>query len=190
MLDDAVIKNVLTAALARGGDLAELFIEDRSSTALRLEDSRVEDVSSGRDVGAGIRILAGERASYAYTNVVGEPALLDAAEAARAGLSGSRGAVADLRRVEPSVRHPVDVVPEDVGAGDKADALRSADDAARSAGAEVVQVVASYQDVRQRVLIASSDGRRAEDDRTRVRFSVQVVASRDGIIATGFEAPG
>jgi TldD protein len=190
MLDDAVIKNVLAAALARGGDMAELFVEDRSSTALRLEDSRVEDVSSGRDIGAGIRILAADRASYAYTNVISEPALLAAAEAARAGASGPRGTVADLRGVEQSVHHPVIVAPEDVGIGDKAEILRAADDAARSAGAEVAQVIASYQDVRQRVLIASSDGRKAHDDRTRVRFAVQVVASRDGTIATGFEAPG
>jgi TldD protein len=51
-------------------------------------------------------------------------------------------------------------------------------------------VVAGYADVRQRLLVARSDGAFAEDDRTRVRFSVQVVAARDGTITTGFEAPG
>ncbi|MDQ3879453.1 MAG: TldD/PmbA family protein, partial [Actinomycetota bacterium] len=78
----------------------------------------------------------------------------------------------------------------EVDAADKAEALRAADDAARSAGGEVRQVSATYMDVRQQVLIASSDGVLAEDDRTRVRFAVQVVATRDGNIATGFEAPG
>ena len=73
--------------------------------------------------------------------------------------------------------------------GDKVAALFAADEAARSSGGEVQQVVTSYADVRQKVLIAASDGRLAEDDRTRVRFAVQVVAGRDGRITTGFEAP-
>jgi TldD protein len=117
--------------------------------------------------------------------------LLESARAARAGLDqGSAGAVADLRRADVSVRHPVRVAPEKVDAAEKADALRVADDAARSAGAAVRQVIASYADVHQKVLIASSDGRIAEDDRTRVRFAVQVVAAKNGVIQTGFEAPG
>ena len=190
MLAEATIKKVLEAALASGGDLAEVFVEDRTSTALRLEDRRVEDVASGRDSGAGVRVISGERSSYAYTNLLTQDGLIDAAKAARAGLAGSSGAVADLRRTQATVTHPVRTPPAGVGASDKVEALRAADDAARSAGGEVRQVVASYADVRQKVLIASSDGRLAEDDRTRVRFVCQVVAARDGQISTGFRAPG
>jgi TldD protein len=92
--------------------------------------------------------------------------------------------------VEPPVEHPVARRPEDVDAAEKAEALRAADDAARSAGAEVRQVVATYSDIHQKVLIASSDGRIAEDDRTRVRLACQVVAARGDRIQTGFDAPG
>ncbi|MDQ4028150.1 MAG: TldD/PmbA family protein [Actinomycetota bacterium] len=191
MLDEHVIKRVLSEALAKGGDLAELFVEDRRSTALRLDDSRLEDVSSGVDVGAGIRIISGDRSSYAFTNLLTTEALVDAARAARAGVSeASPGKVSDLRTVEGPTEHSVRIAPESVPMGDKAAALHSADDAARSVGAAVRQVTCSYGDVHQRVLIVASDGRRAEDDRTRTRFVVQVVAARDGEIATGFEAPG
>ena len=190
MIDLDVVQRTLAEALAGGGELAEVFVEDRSSTALRLDDSRIEDVTSGRDVGAGIRVLSGDRASYAFTNLLTEESLRTTAEAARAGLEGAAGRVAtDLRRVE-GASHPVKVRPEDVGAADKAAVLLKANDAARSLEAEVRQVTVSYADVRQKVLIASSDGRLAEDDRTRVRFAVQVVAAREGEIATGFEAPG
>ena len=191
VLDETTIKNVLTEALRHGGDLAEIFVEDRSSSAFRLEDSRVEDVSSGRDSGAGIRVLFGDRASYAYTNVLTEAGLTEAAKAAGAG--GSNGGSTDpvdLRRSVPEIRHPVERPPAATPAGTKAEALQIADDAARSAGAEVRQVIASYADVQQKVLIANSHGLLVEDDRTRVRFAVQVVAGRDGQITTGFEAPG
>ena len=191
MLDETTVKRVLAAALRGGGERAEIFVEDRSSTALRLEDSRVEDVNSGRDRGAGIRVIEGERASYAYTNLLTEEGLLDAAKVAGGGL-GEPGETKqiDLRRVEAPVKHPVERRPEEVGAAEKAEALRVTDDAARSSGAEVRQVIASYADVRQKILIASSDGRIAEDDRTRVRLACQVVAARDGRIQTGFDAPG
>jgi TldD protein len=191
MLDDALVTRVFSEALARGGDMAEIFVEDRTSTALRMEESRVEDVISGKDVGAGIRIMSGDSASYAYTNLLTEDALLEAARAARAGLrEGAPATPMDLRTVEPSLVHRVERRPETVGAGEKVEALKTADAAARGVSGDVRQVVVSYADVRQKVLIASSDGQRTEDDRTRVRFLAQVVANKDGRIATGFEGPG
>jgi TldD protein len=190
MLEEAVIGRVLAEAVGRGGDLAELYVEKRQSTTLRLDDSRIDNVSSGRDDGAGVRVLAGERASYAYTNRLTEEGLLEAARAARAGLDGPSGPVATDLRETRGPEHPVRQPPEEVGAARKADALRAADDAARSAGADVRQVSATYADVRQRVLVATTEGVRAHDDRTRVRFAVNVVAARDGVIATGYEAPG
>jgi len=47
-----------------------------------------------------------------------------------------------------------------------------------------------YGDVVQDVLIANSDGRLADDHRTRTRFAVTVVASRDGVIQTGYDVGG
>jgi len=191
VLDESVVKTVLAAALSGGGEFAEIFVEDRASAALRLEDSRVEDVSTGRDRGAGIRVLSGERATYAYTNLVTEDALIDAARAAGAGAGSPSGPPSiDLRRREPEVRHPVGRAPASTPAAEKAEALQAADESARAAGGEVRQVVATSADVRQKVLIANSDGLLVEDDRTRVRFAVQVVAGRGDRIATGFEAPG
>jgi TldD protein len=191
VLDHDLIAKVLGAAVETGADLAEIFVEARDSTGLRLEDRRVEDVASGRDSGCGVRVIAGDKVAYAYTNVLTESSLMEAASAARSGLTTSGlGTVADLRQVEPAVRHPVKRPPIEVDLADKVLAIQTADDAARSAGPEVRQVTVSYMDVRQSVLIANTEGLLVEDDRTRVRFAVQVVGGRDDRIATGFEAPG
>ncbi len=143
MLDEQTIARVLGEALGRGGELAEIFVEDRRTRSLRLEASRVEDVSSGTDRGAGIRVIAGDRSSYAHTNLLALEPLLDAAHAARVGLTEGPTPVADLRRVAPGATHPVGIRPDEVETGDKAAALLTADEAARSEGAAVVQVVAS-----------------------------------------------
>jgi len=63
------------------------------------------------------------------------------------------------------------------------------DDVARSFSPEVRQVVATYGDSVQRVLIATSDGRWIEELRPRIRLVAQVVAARDGVIQTGFHGP-
>lgn len=190
MIDESLIKKVLGEALARGGDLAEVFVESRSSMGLHLEDSKVEDVTSGRDSGAGIRVIAGERAAYAYTNLLTEAALLETAQAARAGLDSEARSAADLRRLDPPVIHRAAIDPASVGAEEKVSGLQRADESARSAGAEIRQVIANYAEVQQQVLIANSDGLLSHDDRTRVRFVVRVVAGRNGEIATGFDGPG
>ena len=191
MLDQAVIAKVLAAAVQTGAEQAEIFVERKRSTALKLEDGRIEDVASGADAGAGVRVISGDKVAYAYTNVLDEPALVAAAHAARAGLSSSgAGSVADLTTSEASVRHPVARPPLEVDLGEKVLALQAANDAARSAGAEIRQVSTSYMDVHQHVLIANTEGLWVEDDRTRVRFAAQVVAARADRIATGFEAPG
>jgi TldD protein len=43
-----------------GGEFAEVFAEDRRATAAGLDDGRVEQLQSGRDRGAGIRVVVGD----------------------------------------------------------------------------------------------------------------------------------
>ena len=67
LVETPVIERVLGAALRRGGDFAEVFVEDRHSTSAVLDDGRVEELSSGRDRGAGVRVVVGETTGYAHT---------------------------------------------------------------------------------------------------------------------------
>ena len=77
MLDDATIQSTLAAALRTGGDFAEVFVEDKRSSAAMLDDGRVEELSSGRDRGAGIRVVVGETTGFAHTaDLSGEVAVL------------------------------------------------------------------------------------------------------------------
>ena len=57
MIDQALLEKTLTTATARGGEFAEIFVEDRQSSGALLDDDRIEELSSGRSRGAGIRVL-------------------------------------------------------------------------------------------------------------------------------------
>jgi TldD protein len=190
VLDPELATDVLRAARVRGGSFAEVFVEERTSVAIRLDDGKVEELTTGLDRGAGVRVARGTSYGYAYSNRLDRDALLQAAQAAAAALAGdARGDVVDLRELEPSVVHGVREAADSAPAADKVAWLREADDAARAFSPNVRQVTASYLDSVQRVLIATSDGRFVREERPRVRLAVQVVAARDDVIQTGFHGP-
>lgn len=190
MLDPSLVQEVLLAARRRGGSFAEVFVEEKTSTSIRLDDGKVEELTTGLDRGAGVRVCLGTSYGYAYSNRLDREALLAAAEAASAALrEGERGGVVDLRGGPASVVNAVERPADSVPAAEKVAWLRQVDDAARSLSPEVVQVVGVYGDSLQRVLIATSDGRWVEESRPRIRLVAQVVAARDGNIQTGFHGP-
>src|SRR5919201_4076657 len=183
-------ERVLALALRNGGDLAEVFCEDRSGFGLAVDESRVERVQGGGERGAGVRVVAGETTYFAHVDGLAEADLVRAAEAAAAALAGERREPAALAAAEPPTLQEIDVDPASVEAERKADLVRACDERARAAGAEISQVQASYAEGRRRVLVANSEGVFASDDRTRVRLGVQAIARRAERVETGFETLG
>jgi TldD protein len=192
VIDQDVLERTLAAALRNGGDFAEVFAEDRRSSSARLEDGRVEELSSNRDRGAGIRVIvrrdAGDPVTgYAHTTDLSEAGLRAAAEVAASAAHGGGGAgeVALARQaVEPA---PIGRRPEDVAKAEMVDLLRRGEAAGRAGGAGIRQVMASVANIRRRILVANSDGLLAEDDATRVRYLVQCVAAGDTGMQTGHD---
>jgi TldD protein len=191
--DTGLLHATIERALRRGGDFAEVFVEDRDSLGLRLEDGRIEQTSGGREMGAAVRLLSGEHTYYAYSDAVDEAGLTAAADAVAAAVSaGAPGPeIVHLGAVRADAsRNPVLTPPGDVATARKAALVRAGDEAARAASAEIVQATIGYGDTRQRVLIANSLGDLVFDDRTRTRFVAQVVARRGEVIQTGHETVG
>ena len=191
MLDPEIVNRTLAAAMRTGADFAEIFAEDRRSSSAVLDDGRVEEVVSGRDRGAGIRVVAGETTGFAHTADLSAAGLLAAAGAASAAASRGGGGTRTVP-VGPldSRGVTVRVAPEDVPKHTKVELLNAADAAARSAGGAITQVSARYGDGRRRIVVADSDGLFASDDQVRTLFSVSCVASGDTGMQTGRESAG
>jgi TldD protein len=188
-----VVERTLATALARGGDFAEVFAEDRVTVTARLDDGRVEELVSGRSRGAGIRVVRGETTGFAHTADLSESGLRAAAKAAAAAsiAGGAPVRVAPLPARASGRDGPgVDVLPESVPKDVKVGLLERADAAARERSGAIRQVSATYADGRRRILVANSDGVLAEDDQVRTRFMVTCVAEGDTGLHTGTEAPG
>jgi TldD protein len=192
VIEESVVGRALEVAMRTGGDFAEIFAEDRRGTAARLDDGRVEDMSSGRDRGAGIRVVFGETTGFAHTSDLTEAGLAAAASAAAAAARSGGGGV---RSVAVGARGPesvsaAEILPETVSKADKVALLTRADDAARSTGGAIRQVSVIYGDSRRRILVANSDGLWASDDQVKSRFAVSTVAAGDTGMQTGRESIG
>ena len=192
MIDQDVLERVLAGAVRTGAEFAEVYAEDKRTTSASLDDGRVEQVTSGRDRGAGIRVIRGETTGFAHTADLSERGLLAAAEAAAAAASqgdGGERVIALTPRGEHRVS-PVERYPDEVPKAERVAMLRSVDDAARSVGAAIVQVSAGYADSRKRILVANTDGLLATDEQVRAMMRVSAVASGDAGMQTGYQSMG
>jgi TldD protein len=190
MLDADVVARVLETAVRTGAEFAEIFAEDRRSASARLDDGRVEELTSGRDRGAGIRVVAGDTTGYAHTADLTENGLLVAAEAAAAVARSGAGRTVQLTPTTAAPPNGVERFPQDVDKRARVDLLQRADQAARAESGSIRQVTARVADSRRRVLIANTDGLLTGDDRVKTLFVVGAVAAGDTGMQTGHESVG
>ena len=66
MIEESVLQRTLHRALARGGDFAEVFAEDRRSSNASFDDGKVEELRSGRSRGAVVDDLRQQLRGLAF----------------------------------------------------------------------------------------------------------------------------
>ena len=190
-LDPALLARVLSRALRRGGDFADVFFENRLTQTFLLQDARIHQATSAVIRGAGVRVVVGQRAGYAYSEDLDETALMRAADAASLiARDGRAQNVAIELAVTPAPSLYDAHADEPADSARYVDLLARADIAARAFDPRVVSVNASVTDELQYVQIASSDGRLVTDRRPLVALGVQVVAREGGRRENGYIGDG
>lgn len=81
-VDRSILDKVIAHALKKGGDFAEVYIENRISRQIIMEESKFKSGLYGVSQGAGVRVICGKKTGYAYTDEITEEKLLRAAEIA------------------------------------------------------------------------------------------------------------
>jgi TldD protein len=90
MIAKVDLEEVLQVA-GRNGDFAEVFMERSTQTRVSMEAGKIERVISGRDQGAGIRVVRGENTAYGYTTDLTMKGLLKLARQVAVGGLGETG---------------------------------------------------------------------------------------------------
>lgn len=191
MLNKKIIENVLNAALSTGGDFAEIFVEDKYNTSMKMVGGLLENSISGRDYGVGIRIFHGLNSVYAYTNNSSEENLIKVAKEAALAINGTKKDLI-LNFVEPDIENlnKIRLLPRTVDKGTKVELMEKGYLSAKNYDEVISQVTVNYLDEEQNILVANTEGLLAEDQRIRTRLSIQAVATKDGEMQLGFYGPG
>src|ERR1700728_1822859 len=176
-LSERLMERCLGEALSAGGDYADLYFESVTSTALGIDESLVKSASQGISVGCGIRVVAGERTGYAYTDDLSTDRLLRAARTAALIASGpAKELMSGFRKTEATSLYPIAGATSDAEIAQKLALIQRADKAARAYDSRITQVRAGFNDELRRILVAASDGTFASDTQPLARLNVFVIA--------------
>jgi TldD protein len=178
LLDAGLCQRLLSAALERGGDFAEVFAERSATRSLAYEEGKVRSAAEHQALGVGIRVLAGERTGYAYCEELDEAVLLATARRAGAIARGApAGAATLVERVGPPARYRQDRPMAGLALPERIALLAHASQRAYGRDRRMSWVSAQLSDHEQHVTIATSDGTFASDQRPLVRLIISAYAA-------------
>jgi TldD protein len=188
-IDPQILDRTIRAALAPGGDFADVYLENRVSRSIVMEESRFKSAEFGVSQGAGVRVIAGDKTGYAYTEEITEEALLRAAEVASYIARGtptcevvSIGAPTQ-RQTFGSVQLPL----QDIADARRIEVMERANQAALDYDSRIAMASINYNDeVRSRVL-ANSEGVYLSDQQPLLFFIVQTLGVGNGTRHMGRE---
>jgi len=183
------LQKVIAGAVARGGNYADLFFEQKGSNMLALEDGKVNKTWSGVDYGMGVRVLKGEQTGFAFTEST-EPGLM-----MRAATTAS--SIADdpvlykpgkLKVKTPAGYYPVERPWEDVSLKEKLPFLTRINERAFALDRKVTKVTASLQDESCWILFYNSEGLLTYDFRPMASVRLRTVMEKNGEVEIGTSA--
>lgn len=184
------------------GDYADLYWEDARTFSIRWEEGKIERLTGGRECGAGLRYLLGDETRFGCVDDPDESAI-QALSRQIAPLTRPAGALpprgrdgqfvvppptgegrvmGEPRRFQPIIHKPLTDVPVD----HKVALLERCFKAASRPG--VRQISISYGESEKHIRIWTSEGDSTEEWRTIVTFSISVVAEKNGLLQTAYDA--
>src|SRR5690349_8439499 len=177
------LEKLLSQALERRADYADLYFEYRINEGVSLEEGLVKQGARSTSNGVGVRVLSEAKTGYAYTDDITIDNLALAARTAQA-IAQNRSAETPVKVGHESVAahdlYPVEMPATDVALEKKTALLYEIDRLARSIDPRVKNVFTSFASEQKIVLIASSKGWVVGDIQPLARLNVSCIAEQAG----------
>lgn len=182
---------ILNAALATGGDYAEIYYQDNLSNSYTRKYKKVFSVNRSRTCGIGIRILKKDKQVYGYTSDMSLDSLLELASSLALGFEGERVlTVEDLKEKKFKNIIPIKIPHASWTTDKKLSYLEEGEKAAFAISEKITDVTTRLFEEDEKVEIYNSDGVFIKDTRCRTRLIVLSVATDGTQFQQNFEGPG
>lgn len=183
------LEELVGTALRYGGSYADLYFENTAYSNLLLKDSEVSSGGFHCDYGVGIRVLAGEKTGYAYSESTEMADMLNAAKAASAiaqgaGISGIGAPVtrigATKEIISPENYYPIAIDWRQSRQSEFLPFLKKLEQEIISRDQRVAKVIARIANSMSDVLMFNSSGELTFETRPMGSVSVSVIFQQDG----------
>jgi TldD protein len=186
------IEALLGAAMSRGGDYADLYLEYTVLNSLSLEEQIVKSANRSVRQGVGVRVISGEKTGYAYCDEIEAAAIRKAAmTAAHIAQSQTGAGPINVSSHQPEhALYPVAQLINEQPLPRKIELLTRIDRTARAYDRRIREVQTSLADEYKIVLIATSEGALIGDVQPLARTRVMCIADDDGNLQSGVSGGG
>jgi TldD protein len=170
-VSESDLRKVMSVALEKGGDYADLFFEHTFSNSLSLQDGAVNRATSDIDYGVGIRVVSGDQQGYAFVENVSLEEMIKAARVASRIANGA-SKVPPVKTDEKVFKNYYPIIQswEDELIQDKIPYLQKLNDRIFELDSRVIKVNASISDDTSYILYYNSEGTICHDVRPMVQL--------------------
>lgn len=177
LVSDELLKKALNTALRRGGDFADVYVENRVTRTIILEEGKFKSAVFGLIRGAGVRVIDGDKTGYAYTDELSEEKILRAAEVASLiASSGKKVGPLDIKEEKRTSYITVKIPLHNVADSRRMEIMKRAHEAAMSYDPRIKMASISYYDETRDRIIATSEGVLLRSSLPLIFFIVQTLA--------------
>ena len=184
------LKQVLSAALEKGGMYADLFFEHTFNNSINLQDGAVNSANSNIDFGMGVRVVTGDQTGYAYIeNITLDEMLKAARTAARiANETGSKNPI-NLTNIDiANSLYSVKTDWKEVVVKSKMPYLQRLNDNMFAADNRVTKVAAWLSDSTSHIMFCNSEGQFYYDYRPMALIGANCIMAEGDKIESNYSA--
>ncbi|HEX7078231.1 MAG TPA: TldD/PmbA family protein [Candidatus Eisenbacteria bacterium] len=191
VLNEETVNRILVESLARGGDFADVFAEQRFRTDIVFDNGAIDSVTYGYPRGAGVRVVRRNQIGYAFSDEISYNALLDAARVASSVVENQSPVTPiDVSRRPVQAPFPIADPEPLMNEVAKFDLVTRMDRAARAVDPRIVAVRVTYMDEVRDILIGTSDGGYLTDRQYLLSVSLTATAFQNGERRSGYGSLG
>jgi TldD protein len=182
-----LLQKVISAAMEKGADYADLYFEHTLENYSSLEDGKVNSAYSNIGFGVGIRVLKGDQTGYAYSENITPDAMLKAARtAANIADSSARFSPVNINEYISPNYYPLKTSWEETSVKEKIPFVQRMNDKIFAADKQVIKVNAVLGDSTSYILFFNSEGLMAYDYRPMVLLYGVCIMEKNGQIENFF----
>ena len=172
------LNKVIRRALEKGGEFGEVYIENRVSRSILLEEGKFKSAVFGISQGAGVRVISGNKTGYAYTDELTLDAFLRAADVASYVARGAQAVKpVDVKEGTRPSYITVKVPLQKVADEKRFEIMTRAHDAALAYDPRIKMASIDYYDEVRGRTIANSEGLCLTDELPLIFFIVQTLGA-------------